>query len=288
MVRARLPRARRPDAPAHLAGGPHGLGAGGRPLAHQPLYRPQGGLGLRCGDHGVHPLVRHLDHAAPGRHRAHTHDHSREQLHAVHGELGGLLDRRHADFRLRGLHAHHQQHLAAPCDARVGVLPRGARGDHGDSHEAADDQHRAASLPEWHRGRRNAARAPLRRGQGDALRQGPGLGGAARAPRQALGRRPRAREREARPVHDRDVDDDPQSARVRTGVDGAHGDALVGADVHRRRRHHGTPRVLEHAAGQHHRLDDLRARPPAPGHHRGIGLRDASSSGRSGAVSRAW
>ena len=168
----RLPRARRPDAPAHLAGGPHGLGARGRPLAHQPLYRPQGGLGLRCGDHGVHPLVRHLDHAAPSPHRAHTHDHPREQLHAVHGELGGLLDRRNAHFRFRGLHAHHQQHLAAPGDARVGVLPRGARGDHGDSHEAADDQHRAASLPEWHRGRRNAARAPLRRGQGHALRQG--------------------------------------------------------------------------------------------------------------------
>ena len=37
-------------------------------------------------------------------------DHPREQLHAVHGQLGGLLHRRHADLRLRGLHAHQQQH----------------------------------------------------------------------------------------------------------------------------------------------------------------------------------
>ena len=85
-----------------------------------------------------------------------------------------------------------------------------------------------------------------------------------------------------------DVGDDPQPARVRPGVDGPHGDVLVGAHVHRRRRHHRAARVLEHAARQHHRLDDLRADPAAPRHHRGSGLRGPSSSGRSGAASPAW
>src|SRR4029453_18950143 len=116
------------------------------------LYRPQGGLGLRCGDHGVHPLVCHLDHTEPGRHRAHPHDHPREQLYAVDGELGWLLDRRHAHFRLRGLHVDHQQHLAAPGDARLGVLPRGARCDHGDPNETADAQHRATSFSHGYTG----------------------------------------------------------------------------------------------------------------------------------------
>ncbi len=55
---------------------------------------------------------------------------------------------------------------------------------------------------------------------------------------------------------------------LRAGVDGADGDAHLGAHVHRGRRHHGPARGLEHAAGERHRLDDLRAHPPAPRHHR--------------------
>ena len=93
--------------------------------------------------------------------------------------------------------------MPLPAMLALGLLSRRARRDHGDPDEAADDQHRAASLPQRHRRRRDAARAPLRRGQGHALGQGPGLGRAARARRQVLGRRPRAREREARAVHDR-------------------------------------------------------------------------------------
>ncbi len=39
--------------------------------------------------------------------------------------------------------------------------------------EAADDQHRAAALPQRHRRRRNAARAALHRRQGHRARRGP-------------------------------------------------------------------------------------------------------------------
>ena len=48
------------------------------------------------------------------RPRAHAHDHPREQLHAVHRELGGLLHRRHAHLGLRGLHAD-QRPAPCPC-----------------------------------------------------------------------------------------------------------------------------------------------------------------------------
>ena len=97
--------------------------------------------------------------APSGAARAHAHDHPREQLHAVHRQLGGLSDGRHAHLGDRGVHAHHRP---APClldAARLGVLPGGPRGDHGHADEAPDDQRRAAPLPQRHRGGRDAARA---------------------------------------------------------------------------------------------------------------------------------
>ena len=75
---------------------------------------------------------------------------------------------------------------------------------------------------------------------------------------------------------------------LRRGVDGTDGAAVLGAHVHRRRRHHRPARVLEHAARQHHRLDDLRARAHASRGHRGRRATARSCSGRSGPGWRAW
>ncbi len=64
---------------------------------------------------------------SPRGHGAHPHDDPREQLHAVHGQLGRLLHGRHADLRVRGVDAHQQRDHAAAAHARVGVPPGGAR-----------------------------------------------------------------------------------------------------------------------------------------------------------------
>ena len=189
MVRAGLPRPRRPDGPAHVARGADGLGAGRDALPHQPLHRAQGGLGLRGRHHRLHPFVRDLERALPAGPRAHPDDHSREQLHAVHRERGGLLHRRDAHLRLRGLHAHQRPNAIPPGDARVDLLPVGARGDHGHPHEAPDDQHRAAPLPERHRGGRDAPGAPRGRRPRRALGPGPRLGRAGRGRSGSSGRK---------------------------------------------------------------------------------------------------
>ena len=76
---------------------------------------------------------------------------------------------------------------------------------------------------------------------------------------------PRAGEPQARPLHDRHVDRGGQRAPARAGLDRADGDALLGAHVRRGGRHHRLARGLEHAARQRRRVDDLRARPAAPG-----------------------
>ena len=60
------------------------------------------------------------------------------------------------------------------------------RRDHGDPDEAADDQHRAAPLPQRHRRRRDAARAPLHGEQGDASARALGIGRALRPGQQVL------------------------------------------------------------------------------------------------------
>ncbi len=66
------------------------------------------------------------------------------------------------------------RNVVDPFHAGLGVLPGGSRRDDGHSDEAADDQHRAASLPQRHRRRRNAPGAALARRQGHALGQGAG------------------------------------------------------------------------------------------------------------------
>ena len=219
MVREGVPRARGPHAAVDLARRPHGLGARRRALAHQPLYRPQGGLGLRRGDHRVHSFLRDLDHASQDRHRAHAHDRLGEQLHAVHGELRGLFHGRHAHLSLRGLHADQQQRHVPADHARVGVLPLGARRHDGDSDEAPDDQRRAASLSQRHRRGRNAQCAPLGRRVRDALGPRAGLGRHARHRQQVLDRRSGGHQREARALHDRHVGGRAEPARVRPRVD---------------------------------------------------------------------
>ncbi len=80
---------------------------------------------------------------------------------------------------------------------------------------------------------------------------------------------------ETRAAHDRFVDGGPQPSPVRTRLDGADGDDLMGAHVHRGRRHHGTPRGLEHAPRKRDGLDDLRARAAGGRSHRGQRLRRA-------------
>ena len=108
----------------------------------------------------------------PGRH---ADDHLGKQLHAIYRQFGGLLDRRHAGVGIRRLHdAQSHQSIAHSADAGLGVLPRRARRDNGDSHEAADDQRRATPLSQRHCRRGNAA--PLHSHGDKAARAAYGLG----------------------------------------------------------------------------------------------------------------
>ena len=56
-------------------------------------------LGIRRGHHRLHPLLRDLDRAVQGRLGRIANDHPGKQLHAIDGQFGGLLDRRHAHLR---------------------------------------------------------------------------------------------------------------------------------------------------------------------------------------------
>ena len=64
--------------------------------------------------------------------------------------------------------------LPMPLHAGMGLLPGGPGRDDGDSHEAADDQHRATPLPQRNCRGGNAAGAAFARGERHARRPGAG------------------------------------------------------------------------------------------------------------------
>ena len=224
-----------------------GSALGGVLSAHQPLHRAQGGLGLRRRHHRVHPLVRHLVGPAPDRRRAHAHDHPREQLHAVHGELGGLLHRRHAHLRLRRLHASSTGPPMSLPDmlawvfflAVLGVtmaIPMKRQMINVEQLRFPSGIAAAETLAGAARGgrRRGARGAGARLGRGHRALLGKfwaeGLvlvSGSARTPFM-IGLL---------------ADLHSTGAWLGRSVDGTHGAAFLGAHVHRRRRHHRPARV---------------------------------------------
>ena len=129
--------------------------------------------------------------------------------------------------------------LSLPGDARVGVLPRRARGDHGHPHEAPDDQRRAAPLPERHRGRRDARGRSTPTGSTGCARRGPSAGpGSAALLGKFWAEGLVLVSATLAPFMIGTWMHGVQPARARAGVDRADGDALLGAHVHRGRRHH--------------------------------------------------
>ena len=77
---------------------------GRRPVADESLHRSEVGLGLRRGDHGLHPLLRALDEPLSHRAGRLADDDLGEQLHAVGGQFGRLFDGRNAHFGICGLY----------------------------------------------------------------------------------------------------------------------------------------------------------------------------------------
>ena len=224
------------------------------------------------------------------RPRAHADDHPREQLHAVDGQLGGLLDRRHADLGLRGLHAAQQP---APCRcpacsawvfflAVLGVTM------------AIPMKRQMINIEQLRFPSGIAAAETLRAlhcdaAKGHAVGQGPRAGPACwRSLSKFWTDGLTAHQRQARPVPDRRRWSTPlQPARVRPGLDGPDGDVRPGSPIF----------IAAGAITGHARV--LRAccsaaslcwmifvpRPPAPAASSRARASRPSCSGRSGAAS---
>ena len=85
---------------------------------------------------------------------------------------------------------------SAAAHAGLGLLPRRARRDHGHPHEAADDQRRAAPLPQRDRRRRDAAGAARHRARRGCARRAPWASpGSLAIGERVLDRRPQAHQR---------------------------------------------------------------------------------------------
>ncbi len=122
--------------------------AGRRALADQHLYRSQGRLGVRRRHHGLYSLLRHLDRLLQNETGQIADDHPREQLHAVDRQRRGIFHRRNPGLRVRRVYHAQRSNTSAWLDAGMGLLHRHTRRDHGGADEAADDQCRAAPIPQ--------------------------------------------------------------------------------------------------------------------------------------------
>ena len=100
----------RQGSPVDPSGHPDGLADRWGDVTLQPVCGPQDRMGLGCGHHRLHPVLRDLDiasHFLPQVLPDPDVD-PREQLHAVHRLVGRLLDRRHDGLGHLGLPAHHR------------------------------------------------------------------------------------------------------------------------------------------------------------------------------------